>query len=108
MTTLFYYTLLSLSFCFAGVEFRFGCKVEDFVLEGASAAVLGANGAAVTPVGQLKAVKLVGGEILPTDIAVLAVGHSARLVYDRLVEKGVSVEPKPIAVSDGWMDGCHW
>jgi uncharacterized FAD-dependent dehydrogenase len=82
--------------------------VEDFLISGQSSsisngglgggAVLGAHGQAITPVGRLEGVKLVDGEVIPADMVILSVGHSARVIYDRLAEKGVTIEPKPIAV----------
>jgi hypothetical protein len=47
--------------------------------------------------GRVKAVRVPGGEI-PADVVVLAVGHSARAVYEWAVPAGIAVVRKPIAV----------
>lgn len=65
-----------------GVEFRFGSTVVDFEVK--NAAIAG--------------VHLRDGTMLPADAVVMAVGHSARQLYERMVELGVHLEPKPIAV----------
>ena len=38
------------------------------------------------------------GSVLPADLVVMAPGHSARVLYEKLLDKGVCLEPKPIAV----------
>jgi uncharacterized FAD-dependent dehydrogenase len=48
--------------------------------------------------GQLRAVRLRGGDELEADAAVLAVGHSARAVYSWAAAAGVAVERKALAV----------
>ena len=50
-------------------------------------------------VRRITGLKLRDGSVLDTDLVVLAPGHSARVLYEKLIEKGVSLEPKPIAVS---------
>ena len=65
-----------------GVEFRFGSSVVDFDIKQ----------------GAIAGVHLNDGTVLPADSVVLAVGHSARQLYERMVELGVHLEPKPIAV----------
>ena len=65
-----------------GVEFRFGSSVVDFDIKQ----------------GAIAGVHLKDGTILPADSVVLAVGHSARQLYERMIELGVHLEPKPIAV----------
>jgi uncharacterized FAD-dependent dehydrogenase len=48
--------------------------------------------------GRVRAVRLVGGDELAADVVVLAVGHSARPVYDWAAAAGIAVERKPFAV----------
>src|SRR5439155_258356 len=48
--------------------------------------------------GRVRAVRLAGGDDLPADVVVLAVGHSARPVYTWAVAAGVALERKPIAI----------
>jgi uncharacterized FAD-dependent dehydrogenase len=48
--------------------------------------------------GRVQAVTLAGGDELPADVVVLAVGHSARPVYEWLVEAGAAIERKGLAV----------
>jgi uncharacterized FAD-dependent dehydrogenase len=48
--------------------------------------------------GAVRAVRLRGGDEIPADVVVLAVGHSARPVYSWLVEAGVPLERKDLAV----------
>jgi uncharacterized FAD-dependent dehydrogenase len=47
--------------------------------------------------GRVRAVRVDGGEI-PADVAVLAVGHSARPVYAWALAAGIAIVRKPIAV----------
>src|SRR5262245_18856346 len=48
--------------------------------------------------GRVRAVRLAGGDELPADAVVLAVGHSARSVYAWAPAAGVALERKPIAI----------
>src|SRR5262245_53899325 len=48
--------------------------------------------------GRARAVRLAGGDELPADIVVLAVGHSARPVYEWAAADGIALERKPIAI----------
>jgi uncharacterized FAD-dependent dehydrogenase len=48
--------------------------------------------------GRLRAVRLAGGDELPADVVVLAVGHSARSVYAWAAADGIALERKPIAI----------
>jgi hypothetical protein len=48
--------------------------------------------------GRLRAVRLRGGDEIPADIVVLAVGHSARGVYEWLAGGGIAIERKDLAV----------
>ena len=72
-----------------GVVFRFGATVVDVDVSPSPGA--GRPGA-------VTGVQLKDGTALPADAVVLAVGHSARALYRRLVDLGVHVESKPIAV----------
>jgi len=66
----------------AGAEFRFLTRVEDFEFD--------AQG--------LAALRLAGGERLPADVAVLALGHSARDTLSTLLRRGVEIGTKPFAM----------
>jgi uncharacterized FAD-dependent dehydrogenase len=50
-------------------------------------------------VKRISGLRLRDGSVLDADLVVMAPGHSARVLYEKLIEKGVSIEPKPIAVS---------
>lgn len=65
-----------------GGEFRFGCKVDDIDIEN----------------GQVRGVRIEGGETIATDHVVLAVGHSARDTFQMLYDRGVYMEPKPFSI----------
>lgn len=73
-----------------GCEFRFGCRVEDIVV-GANRQVAGV----VVLNDESNSTK---PEIIDAELVCLAVGHSARRLYDRLIFHDVEVECKPIAV----------
>ncbi len=81
-----------------GGEYRFGTRVEDFVLVA----------------GQLTGLKLSSGEILPARHVVLAVGHSARDTFEALYAAGVHVEAKPFAIGvriehpQSWIDSARY
>ncbi|MFO0573421.1 MAG: FAD-dependent oxidoreductase [Polyangia bacterium] len=66
-----------------GVSYRWGTAVVDLIL---------------SPSGQLRGVRTAPGEELPCDAVVLAVGHSARPVYELLRRRGVLLQPKAFAV----------
>jgi uncharacterized FAD-dependent dehydrogenase len=70
----------------AGQSFRFGARV--------SALVTRARGGAREVAG----VRLADGSELFADAVVLATGHSARDVFELLLEAGVRLEPKPFAL----------
>lgn len=70
-----------------GATFCFQKKVVDFTFSNTSS-----EGKV------MKAVILDSGESIPADIVVLAVGHSSRQLYERLIERGIYLEPKDIAV----------
>ncbi len=65
-----------------GGEVRFGCRVESLVLAE----------------GRLTGLRLTSGEVVETQTAVLAVGHSARDTLQTLLTQGVIMEAKPFAV----------
>ena len=48
--------------------------------------------------GKLSGLKLESGEIIPCDTAVLAIGHSARDIFEMLDGMGIPMEPKPFAM----------
>lgn len=48
--------------------------------------------------GRVRAVRLAGGDEIPADVVILAVGHSARPIYRWAEEAGIAVVRKPIAV----------
>jgi uncharacterized FAD-dependent dehydrogenase len=66
----------------AGVTYRFGAEVSGLRTEA----------------GRVRAVCLLGGDELPADAVVLAVGHSSRAVYEWAARDGVALERKGIAV----------
>lgn len=65
-----------------GGAFRFGSKVTDLCIED----------------GALTGVEVNEKEIIPAQICVLAIGHSARDTFLMLHKKGVNMEPKAFAV----------
>jgi len=66
-----------------GTQFRFNQIFEDFREGGPHARY---------------EVVLSSGEVIPTDHLILAVGHSARDTYEKLLERGLSITPKPFAM----------
>ena len=81
-----------------GGEYRFGTRVDDFVIEQ----------------GQLTGLQLSTGELLPASHVVLAVGHSSRDTFAVLHERGVFLEAKPFAIGvriehpQGWIDRARY
>jgi uncharacterized FAD-dependent dehydrogenase len=78
---------LRATLCALGAEIRFGCRVEELLLD--------------TPADgkrRVRGVRLADGEILPGEHIVLAVGHSARDTFAMLHEKGVAMESKPFSI----------
>jgi uncharacterized protein len=67
-----------------GGEIRFSCRVEDLDID--------ANGAGGA--GRLRGLMTSSGYV-PADVAVLAIGHSARDTYTMLLRRGVPLEAKP-------------
>ena len=70
-------TILSL-----GGEIRYETKMVDLVIED----------------GAIQGIVLADGTQLPSDMVILAVGHSARDVFELLVKKQIPVEPKSFSV----------
>jgi uncharacterized FAD-dependent dehydrogenase len=66
----------------AGVTYRFETEVAGLRTER----------------GRVRAVRLEGGDEVPADAVVLAVGHSARRVYEWAARDGLALERKAIAV----------
>ncbi len=48
--------------------------------------------------GRLTGLKTEAGEIIPCEVAVLAIGHSARDTFEMLDASGIPMEPKPFAM----------
>ena len=65
-----------------GGEFRFCSKVTDFVIKN----------------NRLEAVCINEKELLPAQVCVLAIGHSARDTFEMLNRHGIHMEPKSFAV----------
>lgn len=64
----------------AGAQFRFEAQVDEVLLD---------------KDGKTKGVRLSGGEEIPADLVLLAIGHSARDTYEMLHRIGVDLEFKP-------------
>ncbi len=67
-----------------GAELRYRARVTDVIRRGEG--------------GPLAALVLGTGEEIPIDIAVFALGHSARDTMERLLERGVQISPKAFAM----------
>jgi uncharacterized FAD-dependent dehydrogenase len=65
-----------------GGEYRFESKVTDLLIENHA----------------VKGVRLESGEEIASDHVVLAVGHSARDVFQMLLNRGVAIEAKPFSI----------
>ncbi|MGB1311102.1 MAG: NAD(P)/FAD-dependent oxidoreductase [Leucothrix sp.] len=65
-----------------GGEIRFGCRVDDFLLEN----------------GHMTGVTLASGETIHAKHIAIAIGHSARDTFQVLHDKGVYIEAKPFSV----------
>jgi uncharacterized protein len=70
-----------------GGEIRFGQKVESILRETNSDGV-----------GQVSGLTTSDGETLLSKHIVLAIGHSARDTFQRLLDAGVYIEPKPFSI----------
>jgi len=66
-----------------GVEYHFGERVDDLLL---------------TQRGELTGVRCASGRELLGDAVVLAVGHSARRIYELCARRGVELVAKPFAI----------
>ncbi len=79
-----------------GGEIRFQSRVDDVLIEN----------------GQVSAVQLADGGIIPCRHLVLAVGHSARDTFQMLHRRGVPIEAKPFSIGfriehpQGLIDQC--
>jgi uncharacterized FAD-dependent dehydrogenase len=69
-----------------GVEFRFGARVVELLVEGRGQARRAAG------------VRLADGSEIGADAVVMATGHSARDVFELLLRAGLTLEPKPFAL----------
>ncbi len=65
-----------------GGEVRFNAQVTDFVAEN----------------GQLSALEVNGSEVIPCTHAVLAIGHSARDTFEKLLSRNIPMEAKPFSM----------
>jgi uncharacterized FAD-dependent dehydrogenase len=65
-----------------GGAYRFQSKVTDLLIEK----------------NRLRGVRLESGEVILSDHVVLAVGHSARDVFEMLLSRGVTIEAKPFSI----------
>ena len=65
-----------------GGEVRFGEKVTDIIAKN----------------GKMSGVQINGQEILESDHVILAIGHSARDTFEKLLERSVPMEAKPFAM----------
>lgn len=66
----------------AGGEVHFDTKVIDYLIQG----------------DEIKGVITSAGNEYPADAVILATGHSARDVYEKLHERGITIEAKPFAM----------
>ena len=64
-----------------GGEIRFNTKVDEVIIK-----------------DEVLTAVMVNGEEIATNHCILAVGHSARDVYQMLLDKGVALEAKPLAI----------
>jgi uncharacterized FAD-dependent dehydrogenase len=85
-----------------GAIVRFDSRVDELVLEAGGSAGGVAAAAAEACVrgrgGRVRGVRLATGETILADATLLAAGHSARELYERLVLLGAAVMPKDFAV----------
>jgi uncharacterized FAD-dependent dehydrogenase len=65
-----------------GFTVRFGCRLDDIGLRD----------------GSVASVTVTGGEEIPCDTLILAIGHSARDTYEMLQQRGLALEQKPFAM----------
>lgn len=65
-----------------GGEVRFSTKVTDFIIEE----------------NELKAVELNHSELLPCELAIVAIGHSARDTFEMIYKRGLDISQKSFAI----------
>lgn len=65
-----------------GADIRFDTRVDEIIVKD----------------DQIEAVRLSSGEVIPTSVAILAVGHSARDTFEMLHRNQIKMTPKPFAV----------
>jgi uncharacterized FAD-dependent dehydrogenase len=65
-----------------GGEVRFGSKVTDILIED----------------GRITGLEVNKSEIIPTEVMVLAIGHSARDTYEMLDSRGIAIKQKPFSM----------
>jgi uncharacterized FAD-dependent dehydrogenase len=69
-----------------GVEFRFGARLTELLIDGKGSA------------RRARGVRLADGTEVEADAVVLATGHSARDVFELALRLGLELEPKPFAL----------
>ena len=69
-----------------GGEYRFGCKVEDLLIDETDSG------------RQIRGVVLESGETIAADHVVMAIGHSARETFAMLEQRGVHLDAKPFSI----------
>jgi uncharacterized FAD-dependent dehydrogenase len=85
-----------------GGEYRFGCRVDDLDIEQHSGE------------RRIRGVVLADGTHVEADHVVLAVGHSARDTFAMLLDRGITIEPKPFSIGvriehpQSLIDKCRW
>jgi len=70
-----------------GGEYRFGTRVDDFVIEGDAAGARRITGLVTGT-----------GETIPANHVILAIGHSARDTFSILHDRGVAMQAKPFSI----------
>jgi len=81
-----------------GVDYRFETRVDALLTED----------------GTVTGVRTAGGEEIPADHVVLAIGHSARDTFEHLQSLGIAMEAKEFAVgvraehAQEWVDECQF
>ncbi len=82
-----------------GGEYRFGSKVAELIVDDDR---------------RVRGVRLENGEALASAHVVLAVGHSARDMFERLHDAGVAMQAKPFSIGvriehpQSVIDACRW
>ncbi|MCM1129140.1 MAG: NAD(P)/FAD-dependent oxidoreductase [Alistipes senegalensis] len=65
-----------------GGEFRFGCRVNDLLIEN----------------GRIRGAITAGETLIESRHIILAIGHSARDTFQMLHERGIGISPKPFSI----------